>query len=264
MSTAVRPRPRAGGASTGATDQLVVFGISGDLAKQMTFRSLYRLELRGLLQCPILGVAFDDWSDDELRAHARVRDRSRRDDRRGGVRALRGATLLPARRLRRPGNVRTRRPRARRRPQPGLLPRDPARAVRDGDRRPGRRRPDRARADRRREAVRPRPRVGAGAGRRAVRLRARGAALPDRPLPREDGAGRDPLPAVRERDLRADLESQLRLLRADHDGRGLRRRRPRPLLRPGRRAARRGGQPPAAGRRRRGHGAAGGRRRGHA
>ena len=38
----------------------------------MTFRSLYRLELRGLLQCPILGVAVDDWSDDELRTHARA------------------------------------------------------------------------------------------------------------------------------------------------------------------------------------------------
>ena len=38
----------------------------------MTFRSLYRLERRGLLQCPILGVAADDWTDDELRAHARA------------------------------------------------------------------------------------------------------------------------------------------------------------------------------------------------
>ena len=37
--------------------------------------------------------------------------------------------------------------------------------------------------------------------------------------------------------------------RADHDGRGLRRRGPRPLLRPGRRAARRRRQPPDAGRR---------------
>ena len=97
---------------------------------------------------------------------------------------------------------------------------------------------------------------------RALQRRARAstcdedAALPDRPLPREDGAGRDPLPAVRERDLRADLEPQLRLVRADHDGRGLRRRRPRPLLRPGRRAARRGGQPPDAGGRRGGDGAA--------
>ena len=52
-------------------DVFVVFGISGDLAKVMTFRSLYRLEARGLLDCPIVGVAFDDWSDADLRDHAR-------------------------------------------------------------------------------------------------------------------------------------------------------------------------------------------------
>ncbi len=50
---------------------LVIFGITGDLAKQMTFRSLYRLERRGLLQCPIVGVAVNDWSIDQLRNHAR-------------------------------------------------------------------------------------------------------------------------------------------------------------------------------------------------
>jgi glucose-6-phosphate 1-dehydrogenase len=71
MSTAVRARPAAGADSATATDVLVVFGISGDLAKVMTFRSLYRLERRGLLRCPIVGVAVDDWTDDELRAHAR-------------------------------------------------------------------------------------------------------------------------------------------------------------------------------------------------
>src|SRR4051794_41878762 len=38
-------------------DVLVVFGITGDLARVMTFRSLYRLEQRGLLQYPIVGVA---------------------------------------------------------------------------------------------------------------------------------------------------------------------------------------------------------------
>jgi glucose-6-phosphate 1-dehydrogenase len=32
-------------------DALVAFGITGDLAKRMTFRSLYRLERRGLLRC---------------------------------------------------------------------------------------------------------------------------------------------------------------------------------------------------------------------
>src|SRR6476660_5165511 len=52
-------------------DQLVIFGITGDLAKVMTFRSLYRLEKRGLLDCPILGVAFDDWTLDQLVARAR-------------------------------------------------------------------------------------------------------------------------------------------------------------------------------------------------
>jgi glucose-6-phosphate 1-dehydrogenase len=72
MSTALRPRPHAGALSDQTTDILVVFGISGDLARVMTFRSLYRLERRGMLHCPILGVAADDWSDDDLRAHARA------------------------------------------------------------------------------------------------------------------------------------------------------------------------------------------------
>src|SRR4051812_28922557 len=72
MTTALSARPAAGVTSPATTDALVVFGISGDLAKVMTFRSLYRLERRGLLRCPILGVAVDDWSDDELRAHARA------------------------------------------------------------------------------------------------------------------------------------------------------------------------------------------------
>ena len=52
-------------------DVLVVFGITGDLAKVMTFRSLYRLEARGLLDCPIVGVAVDDWTDDQLKERAR-------------------------------------------------------------------------------------------------------------------------------------------------------------------------------------------------
>jgi len=54
-----------------AADVLVVFGITGDLARVMTFRSLYRLERRGLLDCPVVGVAVDDWTIEQLRAHAR-------------------------------------------------------------------------------------------------------------------------------------------------------------------------------------------------
>ena len=52
-------------------DVLVIFGITGDLAKVMTFHSLYRLEQRGLLDCPIVGVAFDDWTLEQLVQRAR-------------------------------------------------------------------------------------------------------------------------------------------------------------------------------------------------
>jgi glucose-6-phosphate 1-dehydrogenase len=54
-----------------SADVLVVFGITGDLAKVMTFRSLYRLEARGLLDCPIVGVAVDDWTVEQLERRAR-------------------------------------------------------------------------------------------------------------------------------------------------------------------------------------------------
>jgi glucose-6-phosphate 1-dehydrogenase len=54
-----------------AADVLTIFGISGDLAKKMTFRALYRLEARGKLETPIVGVAIDDWDDERLRQHAR-------------------------------------------------------------------------------------------------------------------------------------------------------------------------------------------------
>jgi glucose-6-phosphate 1-dehydrogenase len=52
-------------------DALVIFGITGDLARKMTFRALYRLERRERLKCPIIGVARNDWGDAELREHAR-------------------------------------------------------------------------------------------------------------------------------------------------------------------------------------------------
>jgi glucose-6-phosphate 1-dehydrogenase len=53
-----------------AAGVLTIFGISGDLARKMTFRALYRLEARGKLDCPIVGVAIDDWDDEKLRRHA--------------------------------------------------------------------------------------------------------------------------------------------------------------------------------------------------
>ncbi|HEY2004823.1 MAG TPA: glucose-6-phosphate dehydrogenase [Solirubrobacteraceae bacterium] len=56
---------------THRANALVIFGITGDLARRMTFRSLYRLEARGLLELPIIGVAADDWDTEQLRARAR-------------------------------------------------------------------------------------------------------------------------------------------------------------------------------------------------
>ncbi|MGH3764489.1 MAG: hypothetical protein ACRDS0_16810 [Pseudonocardiaceae bacterium] len=56
----------ANGGSGNAADLLVIFGITGDLARKMTFRSLYRLESRKLLDCPILGVATEDLTTDQL------------------------------------------------------------------------------------------------------------------------------------------------------------------------------------------------------
>ena len=77
MSTALGTGERTAateGTTTDAppADVFVVFGITGDLAKVMTFHSLYRLEQRGLLDSPIVGVAVDDLSDDDLREHARA------------------------------------------------------------------------------------------------------------------------------------------------------------------------------------------------
>jgi glucose-6-phosphate 1-dehydrogenase len=71
-STATAAAPEQAAAGQGTADVLVVFGITGDLAKVMTFRSLYRLEARGLLDCPIVGVAVDDWSIEDLRERART------------------------------------------------------------------------------------------------------------------------------------------------------------------------------------------------
>ena len=205
-----------------------------------------------------MGVAVDDWTVEDLREHARkaIETPAARRSTTKVFNRFAEAPLLRPGRLRRRRHVRASGEGDRGRREPGLLPRDPAVALRHG--RQGARGggPDQGRAGRGREAVRPRPRLGSRARRRAPPIPRRVPALPDRPLPREDGPGRDPLPPVRERDVRARLEPQQRRLRADHDGGGLRGRGPRPLLRPGGRAAGRRRQPPDAGGRGGGDGAA--------
>jgi hypothetical protein len=63
-------RPPPGGSRP--ADVVVVFGIAGDLAKVMTFNSLYRLERRGLLNVPIIEPSIYAGGfarlDDQLRA----------------------------------------------------------------------------------------------------------------------------------------------------------------------------------------------------
>ena len=70
-TTEATTRPAKADEGAKPADVFVAFGITGDLAKVMTFRSLYRLEKRGLLDCPILGVAVDDWTIDQLKDRAR-------------------------------------------------------------------------------------------------------------------------------------------------------------------------------------------------
>jgi glucose-6-phosphate 1-dehydrogenase len=69
------------------SDALVLFGVTGDLAHKMIFPALYAMAKRGVLQVPVIGVAFPKWSLARLRN--RVKDSVARS---GGVvspRALR-------------------------------------------------------------------------------------------------------------------------------------------------------------------------------
>jgi glucose-6-phosphate 1-dehydrogenase len=52
-------------------DALILFGISGDLARRKLFTALYELTAQGSLDMPVIGVASSDWDDDRLRLHAR-------------------------------------------------------------------------------------------------------------------------------------------------------------------------------------------------
>lgn len=48
---------------------LVLFGVTGDLARKMILPALYRLTQRGELTVPIIGVALTDWDENRLREH---------------------------------------------------------------------------------------------------------------------------------------------------------------------------------------------------
>ena len=54
------------------SDALVIFGITGDLARRKTLPALYQLERRMLLEVPVIGSGRTGWTDADLRAHARA------------------------------------------------------------------------------------------------------------------------------------------------------------------------------------------------
>ena len=155
----------------------------------MTFHSLYRLEQRGLLSCPIVGVAVDDWSVEDLREHARkcIQDCGETIDDAVFYRFAARLSYLsgdfaddgtygawPTR----VSGART----------PSSTSRSPRPCSATVVTRAGRRRADRRGAGGGREALRPRPRLCRALTADAPPHR-RVPALPDRPLPREDGAG---------------------------------------------------------------------------
>jgi glucose-6-phosphate 1-dehydrogenase len=52
-------------------DALILFGITGDLARRKLFSALYDLTAAGHLDMPVIGVASRAWDDETLRLHAR-------------------------------------------------------------------------------------------------------------------------------------------------------------------------------------------------
>ena len=51
-------------------DALVVFGVTGDLARKMIFPALYAMARHGVLNVPVVGVAAPQWSLEQLHQHA--------------------------------------------------------------------------------------------------------------------------------------------------------------------------------------------------
>ena len=57
--------------SRAASDALVCFGITGDLAHKQTFPALYAMVKHGVLNVPVVGVAFAGWNLSQLRERAK-------------------------------------------------------------------------------------------------------------------------------------------------------------------------------------------------
>ena len=72
-----------GQSRTTSADALVIFGVTGDLARKMIFPALYAMAKRGVLKVPVVGVAAPKWSLAQLRKHAQdsIKQAGKIDDR---------------------------------------------------------------------------------------------------------------------------------------------------------------------------------------
>ena len=252
---------------------MVIFGVTGDLARKKLMPAIYDLANRGLLPpgFSLVGFARRDWADEDFAqvVHDAVKQHSRTGFREEVWRQLaEGFRFVPGQLRRRPGlrhpaqdHRRARRP-PRHQRQPRLLPLHPARGSSVTSSASSRstvsptapRTPGGAWSSRSRSARTSRRRARAQRGpQRGVPARV---GLPHRPLPRQGDGPEHPRDALRQHAVRADLELQLRRPRADHHGRGHRPRGSGRLLRRHRRRARRHPEPPHPAHGAHGHGGA--------
>ena len=252
---------------------MVLFGVTGDLARKKLMPAIYDLANRGLLPpgFALVGFGRRDWSDQEFAAvvHDAVRQHARTPFREDvwrnlaeGVRFVPGAfddaaaftvlsdTLKQLDDQRGTGGNHAFYlsippkffPVAVERLEECGLSQSGGRAVAPGGHR---------------EALRARPGLGPGAERRGRAGLPPRRGLPHRPLPGQGDGAEPPGAALRQRDVRAAVERPARRPRADHHGRGHRHRRARGVLRRHRGRARRHPEPPAAAARADRHGGAG-------
>ncbi len=241
---------------TATSDAIVFFGATGDLAYEQIFPALLGLVGEEGLNVPIVGVAKAGWNLDQLKARARdsiakhakpnpdalsrlmtllryvdgdYNDPQTFENLRGAL----GSARRPLHYLAIP---------------PSLFGVVVVRARQE--------RPQHGCARRGREAVRPRPRIGACAQPDIVGVLFRAGDLSHRSLPRQGAGSEHSLHPIRQLDIRAAVEPPTCAQHPDHDGGSLRRARSRELLRRDRRPARRGAEPPAAGARQSDDGAA--------
>ena len=69
--TGVAPESSGVEAPGNVADALVLFGITGDLARKKLFSALYKMEADNKLGCPVIGVASSPWTVEELQHNAR-------------------------------------------------------------------------------------------------------------------------------------------------------------------------------------------------